>query len=244
MLRDKDATSRKSDRYCIRLNDNLGKLVKKITEMKLWAQDEQPVMRGDKANTEVQCEPDIITLPGGVNLPAMTLSSIMGAGDERLEDYFVKYYIDNYNAVERSQKGLAKVKTTMKDLKAAVELKTKLATTSAQDLKPRECTRALIMEEIDLMTERDKARTKTKKVRIPTHTMNQNTKKPTIIDFLITWRKKEFNKYPKLVQELKDGILTRQSESNCVTHESRKELMESEFFSLGKHLRERGDTYS
>ena len=175
----------------------------------------------------------------------MTLSSsIMGNGDERLEEYFIVYYIDNYNAVERSEKGLAKVKTTMKDLKAAVELDTKLATTtSAQDLKPRECKKALLLKEIDRMIMRDKARTK-KKVKIPAHEMNLNTKKDIIIKFLIKWRQKEFKAYPKLAQELKDGVLTRQSESNLVTHASRKELMESEFFSLGKHLREKGDTYS
>ena len=55
---------------------------------------------------------------------------------------------------------------------------------------------------------------------------------------------KEFKAYTKLEQELKGGILTRQSESNRATHASRKELIESEFFSLGTHLREKGDTYS
>ncbi len=245
VLRDKDATSRKSDRYGIKLNDYLGKLVEKITDMKLWKPDDTPVMRGEKANTEVQCDSDIITLPGGVNLPAMTLSSIMGTGDKRLEEYFITYYIDKYNAVERSEKGLVKVKTTMKDLKAAVELDTKLATTTSKDdLKPRECKKALILEEIDRMTERDKLRPKKKKVKIPEHKMDSNTKKDAMIEFLITWRQKEFKKYPKLAQELKDGILTRQSETNLVTYASRKELMESEFFSLGKHLSEKGDTYS
>ena len=60
-----------------------------------------------------------------------------------------------------------------------------LATTiRSQDLKPIECTKALIMKEekIDLMTERDKVRTEKKKVKIPPHKMNQSTK---IIQFLI-----------------------------------------------------------
>jgi hypothetical protein len=132
----------------------------------------------------------------------------------------------------------------MKDLKAAVELDTKLAsTTSAQDLKSRECTKALILKEIDLMAERDKRR-EGKKLRIPAHNMDQNTKKPTIIDFLISWRQKEFKAYPTLAQELKDGILQRRSESNVVTSTSRGELMKSEFFSLGKHLSANADAYS
>jgi len=92
------------------------------------------------------------------------------------------------------------------------------------------------------MIKRVKARTK-KKVKIPAHEMNLNTKKDIIIKFLIKWRQKEFKAYPKLAQELKDGVLTRQSESNLVTHASRKELMESEFFSLEASIYAKRETH-
>ena len=77
-----------------------------------------------------------------------------------------------------------------------MELDTKLATTtSAQDLKPRECKKVLLLVEIDRITKRDKLRTK-KKVKIPVHKMDLNTKKDTIIEFLIKWRQKS----SKLIQ--------------------------------------------
>ena len=78
----------------------------------------------------------------------------------------------------------------MKELKAAVELDTKLAYNKRTRSKAKRVKKALLLKEIDRMTKRDKLRTK--KVKIPAHEMDLNTKKDIIIEFLIKWRQKEF----------------------------------------------------
>jgi len=242
-LRDKDATSRSSDRYGIRINEYLGKLVTKITEMKLWKAGEDPVVRGEKTSETITCSSDVITLPGGVELPSLNLSSIMDVGGQRLDRYFVRWYIDSYGAVERSEKGLAKLKTTKKDLKAAMDLDIKLAT-STSDLMVRECTKELLLIQIERMRDRNKARPKNnKQLRIPDDKLDKNTKKGIIVDFLTTWRIKEFRAFPKLKGTLVNQIMKERGDSNVILEADRKKLMGSEFFSLSKYM-EGNDAYS
>uniref|UniRef100_A0A7S2KM63 Uncharacterized protein n=1 Tax=Skeletonema marinoi TaxID=267567 RepID=A0A7S2KM63_9STRA len=242
-LRDKDATSRSSDRYGIRINEYLGKLVTKITEMKLWRAGEDPVVRGEKTSETITCSSDVITLPGGVELPSLNLSSIMDVGGKRLDRYFVRWYIDSYGAVERSEKGLAKLKTTKKDLKAAMDLDIKLAT-STSDLMVRECTKELLLIQIERMRDRNKARPKNnKQLRIPDDKLDKNTKKGIIVDFLTTWRIKEFRAFPKLKGTLVNQIMKERGDSNVILEADRKKLMGSEFFSLSKYM-EGNDAYS
>jgi hypothetical protein len=196
-LRDKDATSRSSDRYAFKINEYLWKLVKTITDMKLWKVGEAPVIRGEKSSEKITRKPDVITLPGGVQLPSLNLSSIMDVGGERLEEYFIRRYIDNYGAVERSEKGLAKLKTINKDLREAMKFDIKLATSmNKTDLESRECTRALLLKQIQLMRERDKGRQKNRRLKIPgedLEKLDMNTKNDVIVKYLIEWRAKEFS---------------------------------------------------
>ena len=64
-----------------------------------------------------------------------------------------------------------------------------------------------------------------------------SAKKDAIVEFLSTWRTKEFREFPDLERELKEGILQRHNKSNLVAKATRETLMESEFFSLQSHSR-------
>lgn len=161
-LRDKDAKTRKSNRYGIKMNDYLGKLMVKIREMKLWKSGVAPVVRGEKGQETITCKSDVITLPGGVNLPSSTLLSIMDIGDKRLTEYFVCWYIDNYGATERTEKFLTtKMKTSKKELRAELDMKNTLATSvETTAFEPQKFTRCLIWNEIESMRARDEKRPK------------------------------------------------------------------------------------
>mmetsp|Transcript_37036 Transcript_37036/g.75521 ORF Transcript_37036/g.75521 Transcript_37036/m.75521 type:complete len:158 (+) Transcript_37036:2982-3455(+) len=151
-----------------------------------------------------------------------------------LDRYFVRWYIDSYGAVERSEKGLAKLKTTKKDLKAA----------STSDLMVRECTKELLLIQIERMRDRNKARPKNnKQLRIPDDKLDKNTKKGIIVDFLTTGRIKEFRAFPKLKGTLVNQIMKERGDSNVILEADRKKLIGSEFFSLSKYM-EGNDAYS
>eukprot|EP00984_Skeletonema_dohrnii_P031847 scaffold24896_cov189-Skeletonema_dohrnii-CCMP3373.AAC.2 len=123
-----------------------------------------------------------------------------------------------------------------------MDLDIKLAT-STSDLMVRECTKELLLIQIERMRDRNKARPKGKQLRIPDDKLDKNTKKGTIVDFLTTWRIKEFKACPKLKGTLVDQIRKERGDSNVILEADRKKLMESEFFSLSKYM-EGNDAYS
>eukprot|EP00985_Skeletonema_marinoi_P028112 scaffold24026_cov129-Skeletonema_marinoi.AAC.1 len=151
----------------------------------------------------------------------------MDVGGQRLDRYFVRWYIDSFGAVERSEKGFAKLKTTKKDLKAAMDLDIKLAT-STSDLMVRECTKELLLIQIERMRDRNKARPKNKQLRIPDDKLDKNTKKGIIVDFLTTGRIKEFRAFPKLKGTLVNQIMKERGDSNVILEADRKKLIGSE----------------
>jgi hypothetical protein len=72
--------------------------------MRIWTPSVPPIIRDNQAGTTIECKDYILEVPGGSELPSRILSLITELGRARTREYFIKYYINNYGEVKKSDK--------------------------------------------------------------------------------------------------------------------------------------------
>jgi hypothetical protein len=95
------------------------KVAKKYQEMRIWTPGAPPIIRGNRAGTTIECKDYILEVPGGGELPSRILSLITELGRARMREYFIKYYINNYGEVKKSDKivNLSRINLTVDVIK-------------------------------------------------------------------------------------------------------------------------------
>ena len=219
--------------------------------MRIWSPGVAPVVQGNRKGKNIECNEDILLVPGGGEIYSIILSAFTELGRDRTVEHFVKYFIKINNGddddgdmtqSDRNDDLLSKIDLTVDGLKLKRTQQIILHTsTSARDFDDRFYTKAILLDCINNMCISEKSKGENKQVNIDKPAPKIKDNKATIIKFLIKWRKLLFKKNPLMKEELVEGIMADFDTKSRSTVESQSELLKDSVFQLSElvHQNER-----
>jgi hypothetical protein len=164
------------------------KVAEKYQEMRIWTPGAPPIIRGNRAGTTIECEDYILEVPGGGELPSRILSSITELGRARTREYFIKYYINNYGEVKKSDKivDLSRINLTVDGIKEKLSQQLILHTsTTAKDFDKIMFTKAKLWEQCSDLYLEEKRKSENHRVDINDPLPKIGANKTFIVGFLV-----------------------------------------------------------
>ena len=219
------------------------KVAEKYNDMKIWSPDEAPVIRGTSVDKSVECNKQTLDVPGGGVLHSQILSAITDLGRDRTTQYFIEYYINNYGEATRSEStvSLAKINLTVDGIKTKLnQAKILWTSTNANEFQPAAFTKARLVKHIEMMAMLERERSPDQQVQIDHAVIPKlrGKNKTFIVNFMIEWRSKSFEKNPQLKEELTKQIEEEFANNGMSTPEQRGVILEDTLFQLSESIRE------